>query len=267
MHLFPISDLHINFYNDLYRQEGLKQLFNEFDNYNDLVVCCCGDIGERVTGFLFMQQLVAKFPHIQVVYVLGNHEYYDSVMSGLEQDLLYLSAFNPKIHMLTSQRPIICINDIVFIGNTLWTDLMHENDNVMNTVQRQINDFRAIRTSNGFFKPSYMTNLFGEQRKQIFTLLDRHKDKKKVVLTHHQPLLELSPEPITDPSTYAYFADCRKDMNKCENLPEYWFSGHTHRSSYKELSFKNGSTTFVSNCYGYPHECMTGYSIDCIFEI
>lgn len=263
MHLFPISDLHINFYRDLYQYKDLDKLFGEFNDYDDLVVCCCGDIGERTNGLDFIRHLLDTFPHIQVAYVLGNHEYYCSIMSALEEDIVHQALYIPRLHVLTSNNPFTIINDVVFIGNTLWTDLCHGNEKVYNEVQHKMNDFRYIRTNNRLLTPEYMVDLHHQQSKQIFRILERKHKDKQVVLTHHQPF---QPK-VIDGVNYAFCADLEDKFNECQNLPIYWFCGHTHSSINTVRKYKYGNVRFVSNQYGYPQEYMSGYTINCILEI
>ena len=59
-------------------------------------------------------------------------------------------------------------------------------------------------------------------------------------------------------------------INRCDEgmLPDYWFSGHTHTSTYRPMTINNKEVIFASNQFGYYFETgKTGYSKNCIFEI
>jgi len=86
-----------------------------------------------------------NFPH--VVYVMGNHEHYHgdyATSAGILRDAMKQCGDN--IHFL--DKEIWELNDHVFIGGTLWTDMNGEDDMTMNHVARRMNDFQICQNSN-----------------------------------------------------------------------------------------------------------------------
>lgn len=138
----------------------------------------------------------------------------------------------------------------------------------MNEVQRELHDYDEIMsgkdgkriTANRILQEHYA------QVKYIFKQLERRPEQKKIVVTHHKPYLS---DCLTDVCTYGYEVDLTSKFNECEHLPEYWISGHTHRSEWKTKEFTHGTVTFVSNQFGYPSEDVskTGFHRDCILEV
>ena len=91
----------------------------------------------------FFAQCSRNFPH--VIYVMGNHEHYHgdfATSAGILKDAL--SQF-PNIHFL--DKEVWELDDHVFIGGTLWTDMNGEDEMTMNHVQRRMNDFQICKNS------------------------------------------------------------------------------------------------------------------------
>jgi predicted phosphodiesterase len=84
-----------------------------------------------------------NFPH--VVYVMGNHEHYHGDFA--HSATILKDALKPyeNIHLL--DKELFTLNDTVFIGGTLWTDMNGENEMTMNHVQRRMNDFQICKNS------------------------------------------------------------------------------------------------------------------------
>ena len=93
----------------------------------------------------FFTACARNFPH--VVYVMGNHEHYHgdyATSAGILRDAMKQCGDN--IHFL--DKEIWELNDHVFIGGTLWTDMNGEDDMTMNHVARRMNDFQICQNSN-----------------------------------------------------------------------------------------------------------------------
>ena len=102
MNIHILNDLHIEF-------EDFKPPETSAD-----VVVLAGDIGVGVQGLYWAQRL---FPDKPVIYVLGNHEFYNN-HTGLV-DALKAEA-RDNIHVLNDDQVII--DRVRFLGSTLWTD-------------------------------------------------------------------------------------------------------------------------------------------------
>lgn len=247
--------------NDLGIEQFAKDFIPDEDN---VVLCLAGDIGERMNGVTWALKVLDKFPKLEIIYVPGNHEFYGSNMKDLLHDMKLASAVNSRLHILDGYYQIYCvIKGVHFYGCTLWTDFYGGNNSYMSKAASEMNDYKAIRDGKDF-KPITVGRIFQEhceQRKWLFKTMERHKAERAVVVTHHQPYLN---DGMTD---YAYCSDLNKFLDELPVVPQYWFSGHTHRAEYHERQFTNGVITFVSNPVGYPHQLNTGFSKNCWFEI
>jgi hypothetical protein len=142
------SDVHLEF--------GQLNLENT-DNAEVLVLSgdICTAVDLRVTDSIlssaktdryldFFTACSRNFPH--VVYVMGNHEHYHgdyATSAGFLKDAMKQCGDN--IHFL--DKEVWELNDHVFIGGTLWTDMNGEDEMTMNHVSRRMNDFQICENS------------------------------------------------------------------------------------------------------------------------
>lgn len=150
MKIAVCSDIHLEF--------GPISLDNT-ENADALVlsgdICVAKDLMERdvysVRGendksnqyHTFFQECCARFP--AVVYIAGNHEHYHGDFAksvGIIRDRLgYLS----NLHVLEKQS--VVLNDHLFIGGTLWTDMNKEDPITLEGIRGYMNDYRIIEDS------------------------------------------------------------------------------------------------------------------------
>jgi predicted phosphodiesterase len=84
-----------------------------------------------------------NFPH--VVYVMGNHEHYHGDYADSIVHIKHALKHLENIHVL--DKEVWELDDHVFIGGTLWTDMNGEDEMTMNHVQRRMNDFQICKNS------------------------------------------------------------------------------------------------------------------------
>ena len=145
------SDIHLEF--------GDINLQNT-DNADVLIlggdICVAADIGRpdkdnlfegarshRITDFF--KRCSFQFPH--VIYIMGNHEHYngDFATSGNKIKSMLESNMLSNVYLL--DKEIKTIDDVTFVGGTLWTDMNEHNEMTMNHVSQRMNDFRCVRNS------------------------------------------------------------------------------------------------------------------------
>ena len=92
----------------------------------------------------FFAQCCSAFSH--VVYVAGNHEHYNGdfkyTISELKNKLGYLK----NLHIL--DKEIFKLDDVIFVGSTLWTDMNKEDPLTLYHIKSMMNDFRCVKNSN-----------------------------------------------------------------------------------------------------------------------
>ena len=74
------------------------------------------------------------FPSKQIIYVLGNHEFYRPKDSEVDRGVSRRLRLASNIHVL--ENDAIEIGDVIFLGTTLWTDFRLNGDVVLAEVTR-----------------------------------------------------------------------------------------------------------------------------------
>ena len=262
------SDLHLEFSD-----------FNIENNNNAEVLILSGDImiaskvhkpesmyGVRFRNFL--KRVSEAFPH--VVYVAGNHEFYDSgrFFGGLE-DLESACSVHDNVYFL--ERATKTISDVLFIGGTLWTDMNKFDPLTMHAVRDMMNDYRTIRNDkNGFIslKPSDTVDRHRLTRDYIFHVADENKDKKIVVCTHHSPSFQSVHEQYKTEFLMngAYHSSLEEPIMDRPQI-KLWTHGHTHHP----FDYMIGETRVVCNPRGYEQDSgwseFTGWNPNIILEV
>jgi predicted MPP superfamily phosphohydrolase len=219
------------------------------------VLVLAGDIG----GFTdkgkrykqFIKMCANQFKH--VIVVAGNHEYYGKIYSigEVERMIEEIVGEYDNVHFL--QRKAIVIEGVRFIGCTLWS-LPVEG-------QPLINDFAQIK----YMGLALYKELFYADFKYLTTELgkiDRMSSNKTVVITHHLPSFQLIADRYAKHPCNSFFAT---DLEQLVGLADYWFCGHTHCGTQKEIT---GCKCYV-NPYGYPSEgkLETGFDEELIITL
>ena len=209
-----------------------------------------------------------NFPH--VVYVMGNHEHYHGDYAhsiGYLKDALKSWE---NIHVL--DKEMWGLEDHVFIGGTLWTDMNGENEMTMNHVSRRMNDFQICDNSNEMVnyrvfdtKDDHETVRFKtrpatlsprhvvEDHKAMMKFIDETCAdippwKTVVVCTHHAPS-KGSEHPRykhDQQMNGAYNSQLDNFILDRSNI-KLWTHGHTH----EDFDYMIGSTRVVCNPRGY----------------
>ena len=91
----------------------------------------------------FFQECCARFPH--VIYVMGNHEHYHGDFNTSFRDLRDRLGYLVNLHIL--EKESVLINDVLFIGGTLWTDMNKEDPITLAHIRGVMNDYRIIEDS------------------------------------------------------------------------------------------------------------------------
>jgi hypothetical protein len=125
------------------------------------------DFGKSSRYHKYFQQCSERFPH--VIYVAGNHEHYHGDFKHTIPDLKKRLGYLENLHIL--DREVFELNDTVFVGGTLWTDMNKEDPITLHSMSRMMNDFRCVDNSNR--EVSYKTFEVTEDGRQIPTFRTR----------------------------------------------------------------------------------------------
>lgn len=217
----PMSDLHIN------HSHGYT--LQKLDTDSDTILIVAGDLCELLRyqslAHEFFDQVCGRFR--EVLYVLGNHCYW---YSTIKDALAYAKKFQIEFPNLTVlDNKVHWIEDVMFFGGTLWTNIDRGNPIAELEVHQCMNDFPLI----GDFRINdweleHESTVF--LMKKAFRMEQALRARKKFVITHHGPL-PLCVDPVYDDPRYfninqAYYSDLTELVLDIQ--PDIWVSGHSH---------------------------------------
>jgi predicted phosphodiesterase len=184
-----------------------------------------------------------------VLFVAGNHEHYHGDFSETF-DILHKHLKFDNLLILDKQS--VRVNDVIFFGGTLWTDMNKSSPISINKIQNYMNDFRVItnkKVGEGCrFLPMDAVEDHNAFLNKLKTCLVLNPDTKFVVVGHHAPCKE-STHPKYKNQTHmngAYSSDLSELMLDNSNI-KLWTHGHTH----DEFDYMIGECRVVCNPRGY----------------
>jgi hypothetical protein len=193
-----------------------------------------------------------------VIYIVGNHEHYNGDFQRTIPHLKeHLCSYLENLHIL--DKSVVTINDVTFIGGTLWTDMNKEDPSTLYSVRGMMNDF--IKIYNGEIdnrgKPYKVVNRLTPDDvvtdhkamlEYIHSVVDGKHDRKFVVVGHHAPS-KLSTNPKYQDEYImngAYSSDLSEFILDHPQI-KMWTHGHMH----DPFDYLMGSTRVVCNPRGY----------------
>ena len=264
------SDVHLEF-GDL--------ILNNEENADVLIlsgdICVASDFresdgiienGKSQRYYDFFSRCASEFP--KVLYVAGNHEHYNGDYAETFTILRNYLGRIENLHILDKEH--VTIDDVTFIGGTLWTDMNAQDPVTLAHIRGVMNDFRSIQNSNEMV--SYRTFDVNEEGTQIptfhkrpakFLPEDTVQDHKKmlqyinvtcetlgkyVVVGHHAPSKESThPRYQTEVIVNGAYSSRLDDFILDRPQIKLWTHGHTH----EEFDYMIGTTRVVCNPRGY----------------
>jgi len=218
-----------------------------------------GDIGVGTAG---VDWAATEFPDVPVIYVPGNHEYYDHDIGITDQ---LKSGAPANVHVL--ERDALEIDGVRFLGTTLWTDFRFYGEGRARSSRQQardhIQDFKSIRNGEQPFTPEDSVLLHDKSRSWLVKELRRQFDGPTVVVTHHLPASPSVASPYRNHPLNPVFVSRLEDIIE-QHTPGLWIHGHTHVACDYDIY----GTRVVCNPRGYPAESAArGFSPDRVVEV
>ena len=219
----------------------------------------------------FLRHVSAEYK--DVIYVAGNHEFYNGKFFAGIKYLREECAAYPNIHFL--ENDTINIDGVTFVGGTLWTNLNKHDPLTLHAVRDMLNDFKVIRNDDKGYRPLSPADTAERHRntlKYIKHIIDNVREKEEtqprvVVVGHHSPsFMSCSPQYAND---YLMNGAYHSDLSEfILDHPEIalWTHGHTHHC----FDYTIGETRIICNPRGYEadgHSEYTGWNPNIIIEI
>lgn len=243
-----MSDLHLEFYHG--NRPPIPKKMGD-------VLVLAGDIDLGVNAIPWIEQCTHVWDN--VIYILGNHEYYghkmwklpkvvEASMAGYSvgKDYKLERLFDPIANCHFLDNNTVEIDGVNFIGSTLWSKA----DPMLSF---QMNDFKKITQKYagryGKFTPAEATRIFYNNKLWLKTQIDTNK--KNVIVTHHAPSMQSAAtrryagvQPFMHTG---YATDILEEFVPFAENISVWIHGHTHQSS----DYVEQGIHVVANTFGY----------------
>jgi len=200
----------------------------------------------------FFKRCSNEFPH--VIYIMGNHEHYNGnfqTSAGIfRKELLQYD----NVYFLDKEVKVI--DDITFIGGTLWTDMNKEDPITLWDISNMMNDFRIVTNSARKVGISDRPAKFLPEdavvdHKEMLEFISNSipaDNSKVVVVGHHAPSKQSTKPQYKDDyhMNGGYSSDLTQFILERPQI-KLWTHGHTH----DVFDYMVGSTRVFCNPRGY----------------
>jgi len=200
----------------------------------------------------FLRECAAQFKH--VIMVMGNHEHYTGDLRRSYEVLKdQCATISPNIHLLEDET--IVIDDVLFVGSTLWTDLNNQDSLTSWHLQLNMSDYNIIRDSNhGYSKlhPNTTSGIHYVSVQYLKGKLSANREGTQtlpvVVVTHHAPTFMSVPMEFRgDRLMNGGYASDLSDIILDNPEIKVWIHGHMH----DPVDYEVGGCRVVANPRGY----------------
>lgn len=210
----------------------------------------------------FFEHVCREWP--TVVYVIGNHEHYagrwDRTANILRDEFAHLA----NLHILDDNK--LVIDDIVFLGASLWTSLNNGDPLTLLNIKSVMNDYaRITEKQNGEYHKLAPATTFRKHKNTVNWLNDQLSDDARatVVVTHHAPSLSSIHPRYANQYVLnsAFVSDLDWIMQQHGHI-KLWTHGHVH----DRFDYIVNQTRVVCNPNGYPGE-QSGFDPGLILKV
>jgi Icc-related predicted phosphoesterase len=277
-----VSDLHLEFSDiNIKNDEGCDVLIlsgdimiaeelydhpeTSYNMYSNVNLADLGHKQQRVQRFRdFLKRCSFQFPH--TVYVAGNHEFYHGKWNRTLTVLSNECAKFPNVYFL--EAGCKKIDDVTFIGGTLWTDMNKGDPLTLHAVRDMMNDFRVIKKEEEGYtnlKPHDTVLRHRHMLGYIKSVVAERGDEKFVVVGHHAPSKLSTHEQYANEHLMngAYSSDLSEFIMDRPQI-KLWTHGHTHHP----FDYVIGETRVVCNPRGYEgYEPESGWNPNIVIEV
>jgi len=228
-----ISDIHL----DIIDNTNMNNIVKCIDDNNMLILA--GDIGNvssdknkiKLLNFIKYCSLNWKY----VIYILGNHEFYDINNTINDIIILYKDIFKVYKNVYILNDEYIDINGIRYIGSTLWSK----------PCETTIKHIKCIRR----IKDITLEKLIKINTKSINYIINKTNDSKiPIIIITHFPIINdyrMIDKKYKDNIINDYFMNDYINLIKNNKNIEMCINGHTHTC----CNFYKSDILFVSYPY------------------
>lgn len=201
----------------------------------------------------FFQRCCSRFPH--VIFIVGNHEHYHGDFAKTVPHFKDVLSYLPNLHIL--EKETFVLDDITFIGGTLWTDMNRRDNRTLHDISRMMNDFRCVDNSAktedhrgwpGRFTTVDAANDHDAMMAFIDQTIAANPAGKYVVVGHHAPS-KLSTHPRYQDQFIMNggYSSSLDDFIQDRPQIKLWTHGHTH----EDFDYMIAGCRILCNPRGY----------------
>jgi Icc-related predicted phosphoesterase len=201
----------------------------------------------------FFERCCERFPH--VIFIVGNHEHYHGDFAKTVPHFKDVLRYLPNLHIL--EKETFVLNDITFIGGTLWTDMNKRSVRTLHEISRMMNDFRCVDHSakladergwGGRFTTTDAADDHDAMLAFVRTTVEANPAGRYVVVGHHAPSrLSTHPKYAHDTIMNGGYSSELDDFILDHPQIKLWTHGHTH----EDFDYQIGSCRILCNPRGY----------------
>ena len=254
------SDVHLEFGDlDFENDSGADVLILGGD------ICVASDIAQRdpynTMGehyrsnrfHAFFERCCSRFPH--VIFIVGNHEHYHGDFAKTVPHFRDVLGYLKNLHIL--EKETFVLDDVTFIGGTLWTDMNKRSIRTLHEISRMMNDFRCVDNSakladqrgwGGRFTTTDAADDHDAMVAFVRATVETDPAGRYVVVGHHAPSrLSTHPKYAHDTIMNGGYSSELDDFILDHPQIKLWTHGHTH----EDFDYCIGSTRILCNPRGY----------------
>jgi predicted phosphodiesterase len=193
----------------------------------------------------FLDRCSKNYKH--VVYVAGNHEFYHGKWLQPIEILRNECSRYSNVYFL--EKDVKMIDDIAFIGCTLWADLNKADPVTMHNVTYAMNDYQAIKNEEAGHTKLRAIHTLERHREHVKFIQENVKNYTKcVVVGHHAPTYKsIDPNFKNDWHVNGAYASDLSHIMLDNPQIVLWTHGHTHHA----VQYTVGNALVVCNPRGY----------------
>jgi hypothetical protein len=201
----------------------------------------------------FFERCCERFPH--VIFIVGNHEHYHGDFAKTVPHFKDVLSYLPNLHIL--EKETFVLDDITFVGGTLWTDMNRRDNRTLHEISRMMNDFRCVDNSAkteddrgwpGRFNTVDAANDHDAMVAFVRATVEANPAGRYVVVGHHAPSrLSTHPRYAHEAIMNGGYSSQLDDFILDHPQIKLWTHGHTH----EDFDYRIGSCRILCNPRGY----------------
>jgi predicted phosphodiesterase len=201
----------------------------------------------------FFERCCERFPH--VIFIVGNHEHYHGDFARTVPHFKDVLGYLPNLHIL--EKETFVLDDITFIGGTLWTDMNRRDNRTLHDISRMMNDFRCVDNSAktddhrgwpGRFNTTDAANDHDAMLAFVRATVEANPAGRYAVVGHHAPSrLSTHPKYQDQFIMNGGYSSQLDDFILDHPQIKLWTHGHTH----EDFDYQIGSCRILCNPRGY----------------